>query len=126
MRSQSLAAQRLVPDAGHTVEDSDDRRDRQEALDEAVKDTQEPAAAAEARVADDAETRARQAADSSGLRGAAETLDETRARLRQTSAELRERERELDRTSRLVREVERRTAALRSAAPRTKRTDKRE
>jgi DNA repair ATPase RecN len=109
------------------VEDSDDRRDRQQALDESVKDTPEPAAAAEARAADDdAETQARQAADSSRLRGAVDVLDETRARLRQTSAELRERGRELDRTSRLVREVERRTEALRSATPRTKPTDRRE
>lgn len=99
---------------------SEERRERQAALDKAVRETQEPPEATEARAADVAETRARQAADSSKLRRAADALDETRARLRQTSAELRQRERELNRTSTLVRDVERNTAALRSSSPRAK------
>jgi hypothetical protein len=60
------------------------------------------------------------------LRSAADVLNENKARLRQTGAELRERGRELHRTGNLVRDVERNTAALRSATPRTRRTDKKE
>ena len=109
------------------MDNVEERRDRQEALDEAVRDTQEPPAAAQARESDDAETKARQAAGSSALRSAADVLNENKSRLQQTGAELRERGRELDRTGHLVRAVERNTAALRSATPpRTKETDKKE
>jgi len=105
----------------------EERRARQEALDEAAMEIQEPPAATEVRTSDVIETRARQAADSSKLRRAADALDETRARLRETSAQLRERERELDRTGNMVRDVERSTAALRSTAPpRPKPTDRKE
>jgi len=105
----------------------EERRARQEALDEAAMEIQEPPAATEVRTSDVIETRARQAADSSKLRRAADALDETRARLRETSVQLRERERELDRTGNLVRDVERSTAALRSTAPpRPKPTDRKE
>lgn len=106
------------------MDNVEERRDRQEALDEAARDTQEPQAASQARDSDDAETKARQAADSSALRSAADVLNENKARLRQTGAELRERGRELDRTGNLVRDVQRNTAALRSAASRTRKTDK--
>lgn len=102
------------------MEDSEERLERQKSLNEAVRETQEPPSATEARASDDAATRARQAADSSKLRRAADALDQTRARLRQTSAELRERERELGRTGDLVRDVERKTEALRSTTPTTK------
>ena len=109
------------------MKDSTDDREREDALEQAVRDITEPPAAAELRAADVAETELRQTIDSSGLRRAADVLNENQARLRQTSAELRERERELNRTGNLVRDVERNTAALRSAAPpRPRPTEKKE
>ena len=105
------------------MDNVEERRERQEALDEAVRDTREPQAASQARESDDERTRARQAADSAALRSAADVLNENKARLRQTGAELRERGRELDRTGNLVRDVQRNTAELRSTNPRTRKTD---
>lgn len=97
------------------MKDPSESRGRQDALDDAAKEAGAPSSATDARVADVAATRTRQASDANGLRRAADALSENQARLRQVGAELRERERELGRTRDLVRDVARSTRELRAS-----------